>query len=61
MRIVNVAGKVESDNFIKEAIQDYEDVVTKLIKDIKSKCQNKSNSTYEKLEMLYQYFINLNI
>ena len=61
MRIVKVTGKVESDNFIKEAIQDYEDVVTKLIKDIKSKCQNKPNSTYEKLEMLYQYFINLNI
>lgn len=61
MRIVKVEGKVESDNFIKEAIQDYEDMVTKLIKDIKSKCQNKPNSTYEKLEMLYQYFINLNI
>ena len=61
MRIVKVTGKVESDNFIKEAIQDYEDVVTKLIKDIKSKCQSKPNSTYKKLEMLYQYFINLNI
>lgn len=61
MRIVKVTGKVESDNFIKEAIQDYEDIVTKLIKDIESKCQNKPNSTYKKLEMLYQYFINLNI
>lgn len=61
MKIVKVTGKVESDNFIKEAIQDYEDMVTKLIEDIKSKCQNKTNSTYKKLEMLYQYFINLNI
>lgn len=61
MKIIKATEDLEFKVFLQEAIKDYEEIVNRVVNNINNLCKNKPNPVRKKLEMLYQYFLNLDI